>query len=114
MTGAETLKNINGIKVMIQGLTDMVQQLQQGVSIRVNDTGDKLVNSAQSVHSLMSMFLLNIWLGIEITGQQTEYRIDAVTVEGLEGIYCRGVDVDEVRAVKESVFRAISSDSKSS
>lgn len=46
MTGAETLKAMNGVKVMIQGLTDMVQQLQQGVGIRVNDTGDKVVTSA--------------------------------------------------------------------
>lgn len=114
MTGAETLKAMNGVKVMIQGLTDMVQQLQQGVGIRINDTGDKVVNSAQSVQSPMSMLLLNILLGIKRTGQQTENRIDAVTVEGLEGICGRAVDVDEVRAVKEFVSRAIANDSKSS
>jgi hypothetical protein len=49
MTGAETLKVVNGVKVMVQGLMDMVQQLQKGGSNSVNDTGDRVINSAQTV-----------------------------------------------------------------
>jgi hypothetical protein len=57
-----------------------------------------------------SMLLLCTRLGIENTGQQTKNHIDAVTVEGLVEI-CGRADVDEVRAVKEFVSRAIASDS---
>lgn len=56
------------------------------------------------------MLSLYTRLGIENTGQQTVNYINAVTVEGLEGIRGRA-KVDEVRAVKEFVSRAIASDS---
>ena len=46
MTGAETLKAIHGVKVMIQGLTDM---LQQGANVGVEDTDDNAVNRATTV-----------------------------------------------------------------
>ena len=51
MTGAETLKAIHGVKVMIQGLSDM---LQQGVNVGVKDTGEssgnQVINSTQTVY----------------------------------------------------------------
>lgn len=49
MTGAETLKAVKGVEVMVQGLVDMMQQLQKGGGIRVNDNGDRVINSAQTV-----------------------------------------------------------------
>ena len=54
---------------------------------------------------------LYIWLGAEKPGQQSESHIDAVTVEGLEEICGRPVDVNEVRgAIKDIVSKATASD----
>jgi translation initiation factor IF-2 len=54
MTGAEALKAINGVKGMIQGLTAMLQ----GANVRVKDTGDKVINSTQTVQSSMFAVLI--------------------------------------------------------
>ena len=55
MTGAETLKAIHGVKVMIQGLTDM---LQQGANVRVEDTDDNAINRATTAQFPMSNTLI--------------------------------------------------------
>jgi hypothetical protein len=55
MTGAETLKAIHGVKVMIQGLTDM---LQQGANVRVEDTDDNAINRATTVQFPVSNTLI--------------------------------------------------------
>jgi hypothetical protein len=55
MTGAETLKAIHGVKVMIQGLTDM---LQQGANVRVEDTDDNAINRAATVQFPVSNTLI--------------------------------------------------------
>ena len=56
MTGAETIKAIHGVKVMIQSLTDIV--LQQGADVRVKDASDKVINSALTVRLPVSNDLI--------------------------------------------------------
>jgi hypothetical protein len=51
MTGAEALKAIHDVK-------RMVQDMLQGVDLRVKDVGDKLINSAQTVQFPMFTALI--------------------------------------------------------